>query len=425
MSTYFDNSPYYSNPIEGIGNSEIEDCLPLAYRDDANPDDQVVESTYTLDVEDIDAVQKYVTPGCLKSSTPTIKLKSGYNYTSTIASDLDVDIDAILKHISTKINIDIPSDIEDRAETANYLIESIDKSKNDKIPSQYKQILLNIDGANLSNFIFNTVLKNRLPKFIYIEKYYQMKGEENLNDLLSRQRGENGLEPLDSDLPILDFFDMADISIGDITRINSSRNMRMAMKKIQPKLESVSKEILKFWSQYVDYEIDFDIRDAKSNDPAGMNKGTNIWIQVINKNLDIDNRFRNESAGFNSFFSLYCHRKFRPLSKPRLCYNNNLLGRSIRWRTKRRRFTPEFKAEVVIEALSGESSQAELCRRHNLSADQLSKWKQQLLENAATLFESTDKQSDASIERIAQLEQLVGRLTLALEIQKKASTLLS
>ena len=86
---------------------------------------------------------------------------------------------------------------------------------------------------------------------------------------------------------------------------------------------------------------------------------------------------------------------------------------------KRRRFTPEFKAEVVIEALSGQSSQAELCRRHNLSEEQLSKWKRQLLESAATLFESTDKQSNDSIERIAQLEQLVGRLTLALEIQKK------
>ena len=34
---------------------------------------------------------------------------------------------------------------------------------------------------------------------------------------------------------------------------------------------------------------------------------------------------------------------------------------------KRRTFTPEFKAEVVLEALRGESSQAELCRRHNLS----------------------------------------------------------
>ena len=41
---------------------------------------------------------------------------------------------------------------------------------------------------------------------------------------------------------------------------------------------------------------------------------------------------------------------------------------------KRRNFIPEFKAEVVLEALSGESSQVpELCRRHNPSVDQLSK----------------------------------------------------
>ena len=98
---------------------------------------------------------------------------------------------------------------------------------------------------------------------------------------------------------------------------------------------------------------------------------------------------------------MYCHRKFRPPSKPRL------------------RFTPEFKAEVVLEALRGESSQAELCRRHNLSEDQLSKWKQQFVENAAAMFAATDQQSSEATERIAQLEQLVGRLTLALDMQKK------
>ena len=79
---------------------------------------------------------------------------------------------------------------------------------------------------------------------------------------------------------------------------------------------------------------------------------------------------------------------------------------------KRRRFTPQFKAEVVIEVLTGQSTQAELCRKHNLSQDQLSKWKHQLIQNAAMLFESTDKPSDDATERIAQLEQLVGRLTL-------------
>ena len=88
---------------------------------------------------------------------------------------------------------------------------------------------------------------------------------------------------------------------------------------------------------------------------------------------------------------------------------------------KRRTFTPEFKAEVVLEALRGESSAAELCRRHNLSEDQLSKWKQQFLENAVTLFESGDKGSRDAAERIAHLEQRsLDELTVELDIHKKA-----
>ena len=91
---------------------------------------------------------------------------------------------------------------------------------------------------------------------------------------------------------------------------------------------------------------------------------------------------------------------------------------------KRRTFTPEFKTEVVLEALTRESSQAELCRRHNLSEDQLSKWKQQFLENAVSVFTSTDKPSSADAERIAHLERLVGRMAVAMDIQKKALTFL-
>ena len=81
---------------------------------------------------------------------------------------------------------------------------------------------------------------------------------------------------------------------------------------------------------------------------------------------------------------------------------------------KRRRFTPEFKAEVVLEALRGENSQAELCRRHDLSQDQLSKWKQQAVEHFSSLFTSADQQSSEATERIAELEQFVGRLEVHL-----------
>ena len=92
---------------------------------------------------------------------------------------------------------------------------------------------------------------------------------------------------------------------------------------------------------------------------------------------------------------------------------------------KRRTFTAEFKAKVVLEALSSENSQAEVCRRYNLSEDQLSRWKRQLLENAASLFESRGKSSKETTQRIAQLEQLVGRLKVTMNIQKKVLTLLS
>ena len=91
---------------------------------------------------------------------------------------------------------------------------------------------------------------------------------------------------------------------------------------------------------------------------------------------------------------------------------------------KRRRFTREFKAEVVFEVLSGESSQAEVCRRHNLNENQLSQWKRQLLENAPSLFASTAYPSSDAEKRIAHLEQFVGRMAVALDIEKKLLTLL-
>ena len=87
---------------------------------------------------------------------------------------------------------------------------------------------------------------------------------------------------------------------------------------------------------------------------------------------------------------------------------------------KRRRFTSEFKAEVVLEAFNVETSQSELCRRHNITEKQLSQWKRQFLENAVSLFESRDNPSDAATARIAELEQQADRLSQAVDIQKKA-----
>ena len=53
----------------------------------------------------------------------------------------------------------------------------------------------------------------------------------------------------------------------------------------------------------------------------------------------------------------------------------------------------------------------------------LSRWKTQFLERAATVFERED-QNNPALARVAELERLVGRLALELEVSKKASSLL-
>jgi transposase len=90
---------------------------------------------------------------------------------------------------------------------------------------------------------------------------------------------------------------------------------------------------------------------------------------------------------------------------------------------KRRRFTPEFKSQVVLDVLTGTQSPAEACRKHALSPNLLTLWKATLLERAHTPFQP-DEQRDEDQARIAELEQLLGRSTRQSEILKKASMLL-
>ncbi|HYT36013.1 MAG TPA: transposase, partial [Ktedonobacteraceae bacterium] len=42
---------------------------------------------------------------------------------------------------------------------------------------------------------------------------------------------------------------------------------------------------------------------------------------------------------------------------------------------QRRRFTAEFKAQVVLDLLSGAQSPAALCRQHQLNPQLLARWK--------------------------------------------------
>ena len=54
----------------------------------------------------------------------------------------------------------------------------------------------------------------------------------------------------------------------------------------------------------------------------------------------------------------------------------------------RRSFPAEFKAQIVLQLLSGEASQAELCRKHSLKPNLIANWKAAVLDRLHTVFEA-------------------------------------
>jgi transposase len=91
---------------------------------------------------------------------------------------------------------------------------------------------------------------------------------------------------------------------------------------------------------------------------------------------------------------------------------------------KYREYDAEFKAKVVLEALRGQQSLAEICRANGIAADLLSRWRDAFVARAPELFQTKQTRS-VEAERIAELERLVGQLTAELAAVKKVSSVLS
>jgi putative transposase len=90
---------------------------------------------------------------------------------------------------------------------------------------------------------------------------------------------------------------------------------------------------------------------------------------------------------------------------------------------KRRRFNPEFKFRVALEAAKGQQTISELASKHGVHPNQVSQWKRQLLENGADVFSQNDhKEQQAQAAVQTELYEQIGRLKMELEWIKKKST---
>jgi transposase-like protein len=87
----------------------------------------------------------------------------------------------------------------------------------------------------------------------------------------------------------------------------------------------------------------------------------------------------------------------------------------------RRTLSPELKAKIVLELISGTTPQSQIARRYRVHETQLIQWRKQFLERLPTLFGAEPVSDRTQSKHVEQLERVLGQKTLEIELLKKAS----
>ena len=298
---------YRLNPINAEdGNFNVTNDYPsrtkVRYRKDVKAERrdpaQVVQATYALEQDDIAAVQKVFGPKCLKDEAPTVTLCKGYS-NKLAFKGLNVDTEATLSHLVRAAGL--PETITEnllakKAQDMMEIFESAEYLHTDD-SNQLKDKIRRISESSASDLIFDEILRDCIPKFLYFDEYYQMKGQDNLNALKNREAA-NQLE--DSDYPLLGLIDLAGLDLDEL--INSTRTQDL-IAELEDAENELTETILPSWSQNQHLRMKFDIRQALPADPPGMTSGMNIWGRVENTKHNVSTLLGTRSRGFVWFFS--------------------------------------------------------------------------------------------------------------------------
>src|SRR3984885_12255392 len=150
---------------------------------------------------------------------------------------------------------------------------------------------------SLGLHIWETILSQRFPKFLYFDEYYQMRGHDNV-EALKKRKAANQLER--SDYPLLGLIELARL---DLDKLLAPQRTQELKNKLQGASNHLSSQILKYWSQNKHLRMNFDVRPALPGDPEGMRQGTNIWGEVYDSKHLSSTPLGTRSAGFVWFFS--------------------------------------------------------------------------------------------------------------------------
>lgn len=277
-------------------------ALPTYLKGHEKSPADVVSLTFVLTDDEVSALSE-----TLKTTVPQgfkFTLTSRYNNTRSIdvaaderpaivalATDARLSSDAATAIKSVKSIRSVPA-----ALTATNLTDA-DKT----VLQEIEQRIQAADGAGWNQVVAYEVsrwLEVRTPQFLYFGDYEVLPSKTNLQDLAAK--AANPTQLTTEQRGVLALLRMADISLSELANPSGYEPLKA---KIEAVSINLTDQILEFWKQNEDLEVEIDIKPDPT-DQAPFNSGPNIYLRIKNRrHRGVSTPFKQRSRGFIWFFS--------------------------------------------------------------------------------------------------------------------------
>jgi predicted ATP-dependent endonuclease of OLD family len=291
------------NPVNGqSGDFSVTDDYPRKdvedYRNDVETGQIkpaiVVKAIFELDESDIKAISDVFGEDCIK--TRVLELYKGYSNTRTRI--FPIDEKKALDHIVSQYELVAGlSENLIQAKNLNEALAILVEAEKTENVNQLNAQLSAMKENGIASYIYTEIIKERIPQFLYFDEYYQMKGRDNIERLVTR-KAQNKLEK--SDYPLLGLINLARLELETLVKPGRTQELKNLLEGAGNHL---TKKIVKYWSQNKHLQMRFDVRVAQPGDPENMTSGTNIWGEVYDSKHWVSTGLETRSKGFVWFFS--------------------------------------------------------------------------------------------------------------------------
>ncbi len=254
----------------------------------------VIRATFSLSDADLTETTQLFGKDIIAENAVTLSM--GYGNRRNFA--MQVDEAKALKHYLAKIAVtEELRRMLQAADTSAAMADLIESQEQTPELKQIAAILREIADKGMPFYIYNTLLQPKLPKFLYFDEYYQMRGHVNIEALIKRQTN-NKLQQ--SDHPMIGLIELARLKLEDL--LNPSRAAELRS-RLEGAGNSLTSKALNYWSQNKHIEMRFDVQPARAEDPEDMRTGTNLWALVYDTRHRVTTELGSRSRGFVWFFS--------------------------------------------------------------------------------------------------------------------------